>query len=1166
MKLTRIILENFGVYTRQRFDFDDAPLILVYGPNESGKTTALNGLRGALFGFPHRSVYLTGKTMTAEVFATMADGSALQFARKKGKKDDINGKLGGRRLSADELPKLLGDIDFDSYQQLFGFTLDELRAGESALKNAKLSEALAGGGLGGVNILQTLRTDLTNSLTGLYRARGGSQIATLLADIRARQEQLKNVQTLPMAIEDLRGKLRDANQRSENAKAQFAERHQLVSRIEKLQQAYPQLRALRKIESTISSIPVPLGLDATFISQWSDYIQQQSKLRETVESESTQLDKDQHKIAQLSASHAGTGFETQVELLGHQAKEVPELRQRLKELENVRHDSTSAVERLLGVLGLEQVDEAVLALNISAPQRESLEQAADSYERLGKEILPLAAKLEAAQEQLAQLSPEKTKSVVPENLDELSALVAKLEQEELSQAELVEAVCELCESPEFEVLGGRLRARILDCPPLDYTWPVLSSQEVAKHIRLLEDSQRAQAQLARDSKRIENDLLRLQRELSELQTSQAAAPLTELELVANQRNRLIRDWLDELTEPLLAGSIGTAQQQLRLQQLDLLHQRSDGLLAKLIETAELLAKSSQLQKQVQSLTHQLEQQRAEMEREVAQSQLFNALWSEAWQACPFQPLSPDAMSSWVQDFESWSRTAAELDIQRRKLVTCRATVKQLRGDLMDRWPTVINLEVSCQWLKSQIVDWLDSTRDSQQEQLRYETARANLAEFQSRLEELSEQHSRALAEYQNWLKSTPLPQQWPVNQLKTLLDSVEQLKREQAVAVRASEQLREVQTRLSGFEQAVEELRSNLGEAASSAPTELVAQQWLSALQKSRNEASERAKLMATIEHRQNRLRECSTRLADIDQRLAALSTNVVQEGATDATAFALLMQQAQQVAQLRSEQNELRSSLQMAAGKENVDEFLADLDATDESALALQASEAKRDLEKTEKQRQEADQEIGALANQLNQLAQSEVAQRAEQQLRELRGQLAVLCEQWVVQRLAQELLNRSMERFAHDHEPALLSLTRKYFAKLTDNRYSTVEHDTATGKFHVRSSRGEAFEPDRLSTGTREQLYLAIRMAYIAYYSEHHEPLPILMDDCFVNFDDARSKFALQALLEWQDNLQTILLSCHWRLVQQLAEIAPETPVIHLGKQVTSTARELQQELAIS
>ena len=310
-----------------------------------------------------------------------------------------------------------------------------------------------------------------------------------------------------------------------------------------------------------------------------------------------------------------------------------------------------------------------------------------------------------------------------------------------------------------------------------------------------------------------------------------------------------------------------------------------------------------------------------------------------------------------------------------------------------------------------------------------------------------------------------------------------------------------------------------------------------------------------------------TARLADIESRLARLSASVMDaHGDLDRAAFNALMERAQQATQLRIERNEVSTAIEMLAGKESLEDFLAALTAADESQLALQVIEVKRSIAQCETVRQQADQDVGALASQLEQLAKSEAAQRAGQRLHAQRGQLAEAAEQGVVGRLAQELLSRCIERFTQEHEPVLLQLTHQFLSKLTGGRYTAVDHSAASdGSFCVRNARGEAIEPNKLSTGTREQLYLAIRMAFITHYTEQHEPLPVLMDDCFVNFDDARTRLALQTLLGWKNSVQTILLSCHGRVVQQLAELAPDTPVICLDRHTTHTAREVVGELAL-
>ncbi len=1167
MRLHHVVLENFGVYSRQKLEFDGAPLVLVYGPNESGKTTALNGLRSAMFGFPVRTPYLTGKTMSAEVVGRLADGTQFQFTRKKARKDDVVGKLGARRLVSGDLSLIFGEMDLENYQQLFGFSLDELRAGEAALKNAKLSEALAGGGMGGAAALQQLRHELATSVTTLFRARGASQIGNLLGEIRQRQEELKSLQTLPLVVEELRSQWSSALQSGQEVKSLYAELHQQLARAERLQQAYPKLQELRRIEQVLKNTNVPPGIDAAFIGRWSDYAEQQAKLTLAIQQERQRLEHEQRALAQLAGTGLTTAHETRIETLGHQAREIPQLRQQLEDLQRQLTESTDGWQRALETLGLDVVSDNVLQLTISVPQRTEIEGWLAEHDRLHQQLLGSDAKLEATADQLTQLASTDEQLETPENLPALNELVSKLVDAERHQELLAESIRKKCESPEFEVLGARLRAKLQDCPDLDYRWPVPGTDEVARHLHNSEELQRALVQMDREIQRLETDLAGSERALREIENASEQSTWGELNKISQQRDLVINGWLDELTEPLLASSISPDQQKLRLQQLKLLGERSDGLLQQLIETAEALAKISHLKKHIRASEEELLVARNQLDQERVRHASLEQQWLIAWQNCPFRPLSPELMNGWVRDFATWSATAAELDIERRKVVTSRAGIKQLRGELIDQWPLSVDFETPVSVLHRQLNQWAQRTEHIQSQTARRAAVQNAYTELQSRHAGLLTRQQEITSTYAKWLKEHALPAAWPLTHATTLLENQARLKRDYRSATRYSEQISELQQRLQMFETGVADLAKLLDEARGELPEEIIAERWLTALQSTRQDTAERAKLTASIEHGSATLAERETRLAEIEQGLASLAASLATSASGPGReALAELMQRAKQAAELRIARNELLSTLETLAAKDALEQFLGLLEETDESQIAVQVLELRRRLSQCEAQRQQTDQQVGALSSRLDQLANSETAQRAQHLLHAQRGQLAEFAEQWVVGRLAQELLTRCIDRFTNDHEPALLQLTHQFLSKLTGGRYVSVEHDgSSAGSFRVRNADGEAVEPAKLSTGTREQLYLAIRLAFITHYTEHHEPLPVLMDDCFVNFDDARTRLALRTLLNWNGAVQTILLSCHGRVVSQLAELAPDTPVICLEKSATLPARELVSELAL-
>lgn len=62
-------------------------------------------------------------------------------------------------------------------------------------------------------------------------------------------------------------------------------------------------------------------------------------------------------------------------------------------------------------------------------------------------------------------------------------------------------------------------------------------------------------------------------------------------------------------------------------------------------------------------------------------------------------------------------------------------------------------------------------------------------------------------------------------------------------------------------------------------------------------------------------------------------------------------------------------------------------------------------------------------------------------------------------------------------------------------------------------------------MSSGTQDQLYLALRLASLEKYMKSAEPMPFIVDDVLVDFDDARSQAALGALAELAERAQVII-----------------------------------------
>jgi uncharacterized protein YhaN len=79
-------------------------------------------------------------------------------------------------------------------------------------------------------------------------------------------------------------------------------------------------------------------------------------------------------------------------------------------------------------------------------------------------------------------------------------------------------------------------------------------------------------------------------------------------------------------------------------------------------------------------------------------------------------------------------------------------------------------------------------------------------------------------------------------------------------------------------------------------------------------------------------------------------------------------------------------------------------------------------------------------------------------------------------------------------------------------------------------------------LSDGTRDQLYLALRLAALELHLAQATPLPFIADDLFINYDDARSQAGLEALAGLSEQTQVIFLSHHDHLVPTVRAVFGE------------------------
>ena len=79
-------------------------------------------------------------------------------------------------------------------------------------------------------------------------------------------------------------------------------------------------------------------------------------------------------------------------------------------------------------------------------------------------------------------------------------------------------------------------------------------------------------------------------------------------------------------------------------------------------------------------------------------------------------------------------------------------------------------------------------------------------------------------------------------------------------------------------------------------------------------------------------------------------------------------------------------------------------------------------------------------------------------------------------------------------------------------------------------------------MSEGARDQLYLALRFAAMERYLEEHEPMPLILDDLLITFDNDRTRAILPQLASLARRTQVFLFTHHEHLVELCRETVGE------------------------
>jgi uncharacterized protein YhaN len=309
---------------------------------------------------------------------------------------------------------------------------------------------------------------------------------------------------------------------------------------------------------------------------------------------------------------------------------------------------------------------------------------------------------------------------------------------------------------------------------------------------------------------------------------------------------------------------------------------------------------------------------------------------------------------------------------------------------------------------------------------------------------------------------------------------------------------------------------------------------------------------------RQSRCREAEAELAEVAPRLQLEEEALLrcreklallwrQAGAAGEEEFRQLGAQEAARLELAAEQAALRELLAAAVGSGRLGLLDEVLEQWSPAELAGETERLKQELLELEASVDRWKEEKGRLQADYSRLADGADHGALREKQEELLARFGEEASQWAVFAMASGLLARTKSRYEREKQPEVMRRASEHFARLTGGRYVRIAAPMGEERLLAIRPSGEAVDSARLSRGTAEQMYLALRFALAAEFARQ-TPLPLVMDDIFVNFDGERLQLALRELAALSQQHQVLLFTCHRHVLDALAEAAPAAQQIML------------------
>lgn len=1150
MRLRGLQLTRFGHFSDLELDFaaGGKRFHVIYGDNEAGKSTALRAISGLLFGIPDRTsdAHLhAAKDLRVGAELENDAGARLSIVRRKGRKDTLLA-ADGSPISEARLAAYVGGVPRELFEAMFGLNHERLVAGgrELLAGHGELGEALFGAAAG-IRGLHELVERLETEAAQIFKPTGHvPRLNKALAQHRDARARIKQLALKPTEWEKASRERDEATEELARIREEHARVKTRLARCRVLNTALPDLRGRAAILARREEMGdvVMLPRDAGDRRRSAEAALKAARLQsQKLGDEKRRLEAE---LASLQVPDDLLALESRATDLNDRRAVYVKATSDRQDLFSKLNAGSTEVQALVRELPQPKPLEEIENLRIDAASQARIRELVREGEglraratTLGDSARAAAARSEQAQNAFAALPPERDAAALRSAVD-AARREGDLETKRRRVTSEIARIQEQARAGTDALPFWKGSAEGVIALPLP------SDETVDRFEGELREVADAQRSLEERRRKVLEEIDELQQKLAELESQGSIPSADDVKETRTQRDglwtRVRRVWLDGTTDTsapdALAGEYEDAVSQ------------SDALGDHLFSEHERVARITALR----DLERRSGETAARIEREgeelVQRKDRLADAWTQVWTASGIQPAPPREMRAWKiqhQGVRGLMEKLGNLQVEDATLGSsidahrdaCQSLLAVFEGPDLE---TNTSLAAILEAAESRVL----AVDRSREERGRLKDAvKAAMTEKERSDRDLAATEQEIVAWRQNWsgaIAPLNLPESAQPSEAEAVLNKLDQVFSKYTQINTLLDRIRHIDEDSVAFVSALEELvRDGCPDLPARAPAERAAE-LLARLYKGRTDRTTQESIrlrLGVIKAEFEEIgRDSEAAGAEIESLMKAAGLPVADE-------LENAERSSDEMRGLDARLVDVEERLRRTGIP--LDELVAEGNDVHEEELTIEIDQFEQSVEVSERHRDAQNQKLAGLERDFAAMdggaASAEAADEAEEAL----AQIAHLSVEYAHKRVGAIILGREIQRFAEENQDPILKSTSELFRRMTLGRYEGITSGFSDDDEDIllcRLASKETVGVEDLSDGTRDQLYLSLRLAALQHHMLQNESMPLIVDDVLVTFDDPRSAATLKLMGELAAENQILFFTHHRRLVELAREVIPE------------------------